>query len=179
MNRTNALRTILPGLLLAALLLSGCGASASAPAPIVTIVPTLSPAEPTAAPAQATAAPTQAPAPTPIPTPAPTPTPTAVPTDTPVPSSAPATEEPAVKQVPAGKYTYKAKDGTWTLQLRDDGLYLLIDPSGEQHPGEGWITEPEGTVLCGPTDIWDVEFAFGDGCTRWKISGKTCKPVRP
>ena len=162
--------------LAAALFCCGCGSSAKAE-PIVTIVPTIAP---TAVPATAapTAAPTDTPAPTAIPTPVPTPTPTAVPTDTPIPTSAPTPDGPTAKPVKAGKYTYKGPDGNWTLQLRDDGLYLLIDPDGVQHPGEGWITEADGTVTCGPTDIWDADFAFGDGCSRWKISGKTCKPVK-
>ena len=56
---------------------------------------------------------------------------------------------------------------------------MLTDPKGFQHPGESWITEDDGTVTCGPTDIYDAEFAFALGCSRWTISGKTCKPVMP
>ena len=59
------------------------------------------------------------------------------------------------------------------------GLFVLTDPKGFQHPGESWITEDDGTVTCGPTDIYDAEFAFALGCSRWTISGKTCKPVMP
>ena len=98
--------------------------------------------------------------------PAPAAVPTEAPTGTPVPTAAP-TDTPAPTAIPT------------PLTLRNDGLFVLTDPKGFQHPGESWITEDDGTVTCGPTDIYDAEFAFALGCSRWTISGKTCKPVMP
>ena len=143
-----------------------------------TPVPTIAPTEvPTEAPP--TAAPTEAPTATPIPTPIPTsaPTPTPAPTATPELTPAPTPEGPTPTPVAPGKYTYKGKNGTWTLHLRDDHLFVLRDPAGNEHSGESWITEPDGTVTCGPTDIWEEDFALAYGTSRWTISGKTCKPV--
>ena len=125
------------------------------------------------------------PAPAAVPTEAPTgtPVPTAAPTDTPAPTAiptlAPTPDGPTAPPAQPGKYTYSGPDGKWTLTLRNDGLFVLTDPKGFQHPGESWITEDDGTVTCGPTDIYDAEFAFALGCSRWTISGKTCKPVMP
>ena len=162
-------------IILATVLLSGCGSSAKTEEPAPTELPTAVPTQaPTAAP---TAEPTAEPSPTPIPTPVPTPTPTAVPTLTPVPTPAPTPDGPTAAPVAPGKYTYKGPDGKWTLNLRNDGLFVLTDPKGFQHPGESWITEDDGTVTCGPTDIYEAEFAFAGGCSRWMISGKTCEPV--
>ena len=160
-------------LLLAAAFLSGCGSAARTEEPAATAAPTQAPtAAPTATPTQA---PTSTPIPTPIPTPVPTPTPEPTPTEAPTPTPTP--EGPTPTPVAPGKYTYSVLDGTWTLQLRKDGLFVLTDPAGMQHAGESWITEPDGTVTCGPTDIWEQEFAFAGGCSRWTISGKTCQPV--
>lgn len=158
-------------LVLAAALLSGCGSSAKALEPMP--------------PVSATAAP---PSPTPEPTREPTPEPTREPTPIPeedAESPSPEAENtaeptpagPTATPVAAGKYTYKAKNGTWTLQLRKDGLFLLTGPDGVQHAGESWVTEPDGTVTCGPTDIWEEEFSFDEGCSRWTVKGKTCQPV--
>jgi hypothetical protein len=102
-----------------------------------------------------------------------------VPTLTPIPTLAPTPDGPTAPPAQPGKYTYSGPDGKWTLTLRNDGLFVLTDPKGFQHPGESWITEDDGTVTCGPTDIYDAEFAFALGCSRWTISGKTCKPVMP
>ncbi len=74
---------------------------------------------------------------------------------------------------------YKGPDGTWKLQLREDGIFIITDPDGLPHSGEGWDTDPDGNALCGPTDIYFAEFAFGGGCSRWTISGKSCAPVMP
>ena len=151
--------------LIAALgVLSACGASAAAP------LPTSGP----------TAAPTETPAPTaeptPAPTEAPTPTPTPAPTETPAPTAAEPTPTPA-PPVPAGTYTYVDADGgEWKLELRDDGLFTITDPDGKPHTGEGWSTAADGSVHCGPTDIYFAPFAFNGGCSRWKISGNTCTP---
>ncbi len=152
--------------LIAALgVLSACGASAAAP------LPTSGP----------TAAPTETPAPTaeptPAPTEAPTPTPTPAPTETPAPTAAEPTPTPA-PPVPAGTYTYVDADGgEWKLELRDDGLFTITDPDGKPHTGEGWSTAADGSVHCGPTDIYFAPFAFNGGCSRWKISGNTCTPL--
>ena len=146
--------------LIAALgVLSACGASAAAP------LPTSGP----------TAAPTETPAPTAEPTPAPTETP--APTGTPAPTAAEPTPTPA-PPVPAGTYTYVDADGgEWKLELRDDGLFTITDPDGKPHTGEGWSTAADGSVHCGPTDIYFAPFAFNGGCSRWKISGNTCTPL--
>ena len=139
-------------ILIAALgILSACGTSA---APETTPLPT---SEPTAVPTAE---------PTPEPTEAPTPTPTATPTPTPAPP------------VPAGTYTYVDADGgEWKLELRNDGLFTITDPDGKPHTGEGWSTAADGSVHCGPTDIYFAPFAFNGGCSRWKISGNTCTPI--
>lgn len=166
-------------LILTAAVLNGCGTSQSAesPAAAETAVPTSSPASTSPPTAVPSAEPSDTPAPTPIPTPVPTPTPSPVPTLTPIPTSAPTPEGPAADPVEPGKYTYRSAKGKWTLSLRADGLFVLTDPNGVQHPGESWITEDDGTVTCGPTDIYDAEFAFAGGCSRWMISGKNCEPV--
>ena len=143
-------------ILIAALgILSACGTSA---APETTPLPT---SEPTAVPTAE---------PTPEPTEAPTPTPTATPTPTPAPTETP---EPT-----AGTYTYVDADGgEWKLELRNDGLFTITDPDGKPHTGEGWSTAADGSVHCGPTDIYFAPFAFNGGCSRWKISGNTCTPL--
>lgn len=158
--------------LIAALgVLSACGASTAAPLP--TSGPTAAPTETPAPTAEPTPAPTEAP--TPTPTPAPTKTP--APTETPAPTAAEPTPTPA-PPVPAGTYTYVDADGgEWKLELRDDGLFTITDPDGKPHTGEGWSTAADGSVHCGPTDIYFAPFAFNGGCSRWKISGNTCTPL--
>ena len=159
-------KSLAAAVLIAALgVLSACGASTAAP------LPTSGP----------TAAPTETPAPTaeptPAPTEAPTPTPTPAPTETPAPTAAEPTPTPA-PPVPAGTYTYVDADGgEWKLELRDDGLFTITDPDGKPHTGEGWSTAADGSVHCGPTDIYFAPFAFNGGCSRWKISGNTCTPL--
>ena len=140
-------------ILIAALgILSACGTSA---APETTPLPT---SEPTAVPtAEPTPEPTEAPTPTPTATPTPTPTPTETPEPTAEPTPAEPTPTPA-PPVPAGTYTY-------------------VDPDGKPHTGEGWSTAADGSVHCGPTDIYFAPFAFNGGCSRWKISGNTCTPL--
>ena len=159
-------------LLAAALLLSGCAGAQKAPAaaPVPTAAPT---AEPTTAPtAEPTAVPTAAPAPTEAPTPTPEPPsePTPAPTETPEPG-------PTATPVAPGTYVWNGPEGKWTVQLRADGLFTLTDPSGAPHTGEGWTTEPDGTVLCGPTDIYYESFAFDGGCSRWTVQGQSCAPA--
>ena len=147
-----SMKRLAAAILIAALgILSACGTSA---APETTPLPT---SEPTAVPTAE---------PTPEPTEAPTPTPTATPTPTPAPP------------VPAGTYTYVDADGgEWKLELRNDGLFTITDPDGKPHTGEGWSTAADGSVHCGPTDIYFAPFAFNGGCSRWKISGNTCTPL--
>ena len=62
-----------------------------------------------------------------------------------------------------------------TVAVKESGP----DPDGNPHSGEGWSTDTDGTVLCGPTDIYFEDFAFSGGCSRWTISGKNCAPVMP
>ena len=113
-----------------------------------------------------TSEPTAAPTLTPEPTEAPTPTPTAEPTPTPAPP------------VPAGTYSYVDADGgEWKLELRDDGLFTITDPDGKPHTGEGWSTAADGSVHCGPTDIYFAPFAYNGGCSRWSVTGSTCQPL--
>lgn len=165
--------------LIAALgILSACGASA---APEATPLPT---SEPTAAPTltpEPTEAPTPTPTATPTPVPTPTPTPEPTPTATPEPTAEPTPAEPTptpAPPVPAGTYTYTDADGgEWKLELRDDGLFTITDPDGKPHTGEGWSTAADGSVHCGPTDIYFAPFAFNGGCSRWKISGNACTPM--
>ena len=145
---------VLSACLLCAALLAGCG---SAEKSVQTVASTA--------------------APTPEPTAEPTPEPTAEPT--PEPTAEPTPAGPTPRPVAPGLYTWKSADGTWTLSLRDDGLFTITDYQGVPHTGEGWDTESEGVVICGPTDIYFEDFAFNGGCSRWKISGKSCSPVMP
>ena len=116
------------------------------------------------------AAPETTPLPTSEPTAVPTAEPTPEPTEAPTPTPAP--------PVPAGTYTYVDADGgEWKLELRNDGLFTITDPDGKPHTGEGWSTAADGSVHCGPTDIYFAPFAFNGGCSRWKISGNTCTPL--
>ena len=159
--------------LIAALgILSACGApAASLPTSEPTAVPTLTP-EPTEAPTPTpTPTPTAEPTPTPTPTPSPTPEPTAEPTPAePTPTPAP--------PVPAGTYSYVDADGgEWKLELRDDGLFTITDPDGKPHTGEGWSTAADGSVHCGPTDIYFAPFAYNGGCSRWSVTGSACQPL--
>ena len=161
-------------ILIAALgILSACGTSA---APETTPLPT---SEPTAVP---TAEPTPEPTEAPTPTPTATPTPTPAPTETPEPTAEPTPAEPTptpAPPVPAGTYTYVDADGgEWKLELRNDGLFTITDPDGKPHTGEGWSTAADGSVHCGPTDIYFAPFAFNGGCSRWKISAKVHRSVK-
>lgn len=169
------IKRILPPLLAAALVLGGCSAAGR-------------PAEETGSPVPtATATPTGEPTSTPGATPAPTAT--ATPTGSPAPTATAAPDEededtsaigePTPTPVAAGTYTYDSPAGAWTLQLREDGLFTLTGPDGMPHTGEGWITEADGTVTCGPTDIYFEDFAFNGGCSRWSITGSSCVPAIP
>ena len=159
-------------------ILSACGApAASLPTSEPTAAPTLTP-EPTEAP---TPTPTAEPTPTPTPTPSPTPTPTPTPSPTPEPTAEPTPAEPTptpTPPVPAGTYSYVDADGgEWKLELRDDGLFTITDPDGKPHTGEGWSTAADGSVHCGPTDIYFAPFAYNGGCSRWSVTGSTCQPL--
>ena len=145
----------------------------SIPVPESTATPTEAPTpEPTAAPeSTATPAPTEAPTPTPTPTAAPT---------------AESTPEPAAVSDPynlipggAGVYTYSAGEKEeWTLSLKENGLFTLTDPEGHHHTGEGWTLNEDGTVTCGPTDIYEAAFSFDGGCSRWGfLAGNRCLPL--
>jgi len=164
----------LTALLVGTLLLSGCGQKTpAAPAPA---------AEPAAhSTAVPTAAPTEAPTPAPTEAPAPEPTaePTAIPTEAPTeaPTAEP-TAAPAAAPVESGTYVWQGEGGTWTVALRDSGLFTLTDPAGGIHTGEGWSDNGDGTVTCGPTDIYEADFSFSGGCSRWAIEpGGSCRPV--
>ena len=149
--------------------LSACGAPAQ---PEATPIPTEAPT-PTPVP---TAVPTETPAPTPTPTEAPTPT--SEPTATPVPTAEPTPTPTSAPPVPAGVYIYRdAAGGEWRLELRDNGLFTITDPDGRPHTGEGWATAADGTVECGPTDIYFAPFAYNGGCSRWSVTGKSCTPL--
>ena len=179
MNKKRFLAVIC--LLLWAAMLCGCsGTPRSADptaAPEITAAPASEPTpEPTPEPTEAPT-PEPTPEPTEAPTPEPTPEPTEAPTPEPTPEPTPAGPTPT--PVAAGTYTYEGPKGKWTVDLRDDGLFTLTDPEGRFHTGEGWVTEADGTVTCGPTDIYFEEFAFNGGCSRWSVSGKKCTPVMP
>jgi len=146
------------------LLLSGCGKGEDTPAaeiptpPVTTAIPTAATAEPAAAEA-ATAAP------------AVTAEPSAAPTEAP---------EAAAAHAGPGTYTYTAADGVWTLTLRDSGPYTLQKAGDFPHTGESWAVNADGTVSCGPTDLWTEAFADGEGCTRWTLyADGRCEPVFP
>lgn len=178
-------KAIIALVLLAALCLCGCGGKAAAePAASPVPVETASPA-PTAEP---TPEPTEEPTPEPTaePTPEPTPEATMEPISDPTAEPVVEPEEPAEVAVLCvfpgpGSYTYKiSSKEEWKVQLRDDGLFTLIDPSGHVHTGEGWEENPDGTVTCGPTDIYMESFAFDGGCSRWVFSkGNQCEPLKP
>lgn len=100
---------------------------------------------------------------------------------TPEPQTDAATPEPGTTAAPVepGTYTYQSGKGQWTLQLREEGIFTLTDPDGGIHTGEGWTTEADGTVSCGPTDIAGTDFAYADGTSRWIVTGSACRPVTP
>jgi len=114
----------------------------------------------------------------PISTPAPTEAPaeTAVPVETAAPTAA--AQETAVFLPVPGVYTYSAEDALWTLTLRDSGPYTLQKEGDIPHTGESWAVNEDGTVSCGPTDLWNEAFADGYGCSTWTLfpDGR-CEPV--
>ena len=116
-----------------------------------------------------------------IPTP---PMTTALPTATAAPEEAAAqpSAQPAMADttVAAGVYTYETADALWTLTLRDTGPYTLQKEGDTPHTGEAWAPEADGTVSCGPTDLWTESFADANGCSRWVlyVNGR-CEPLIP
>ena len=80
--------------------------------------------------------------------------------------------------VAAGVYTYETADALWTLTLRDNGPYTLQKEGDTPHTGEAWVPEADGTVSCGPTDLWTESFADANGCSRWVLypDGR-CEPL--
>lgn len=143
-------------LLLAALLLGGCGGAAKEPTPEPTIASTSAP----------TPAPT--PEPTPQPTPAPTPEPTAEPTP-----------EPTAAPVGAGPYTTKLTgnvpiydgpgyDCRYVTVVGQDGVYTIVEEVtdsagglwGRLKSGIGWVNlsdEPKNSI---PYPLFTADYAF-------------------
>lgn len=80
--------------------------------------------------------------------------------------------------VAAGVYTYETADTVWTLTLRESGPYTLQKAGDIPHTGEAWVAEADGTVSCGPTDLWNESFADANGCSRWVLylDGR-CEPM--
>ena len=80
--------------------------------------------------------------------------------------------------VAAGVYTYETADTVWTLTLRESGPYTLQKEGDVPHTGEAWAAEADGTVSCGPTDLWNESFADANGCSRWVLflDGR-CEPM--
>ena len=80
--------------------------------------------------------------------------------------------------VAAGVYTYETADTVWTLTLRESGPYTLQKAGDIPHTGEVWVAEADGTVSCGPTDLWNESFADANGCSRWVLylDGR-CEPM--
>ena len=92
---------------------------------------------------------------------------------------APAEETAAFVPVP-GVYTYQGEDALWTLTLRDSGPYTLQKEGEPPHTGEAWAVNEDGSVSCGPTDLWNESFADRDGCTNWVFyPGGVCAPIFP
>ena len=92
---------------------------------------------------------------------------------------APAEETAAFVPVP-GVYTYQGEDALWTLTLRDSGPYTLQKEGDVPHTGESWADNGDGTIRCGPTDLWTEAFADSNGCSRWLLcSDGRCEPVFP
>lgn len=120
------------------------------------------------------------------PTPSPEPVATLAPAETPEPASAgPEAESGDAAAPAAGSYTYTDPEvgaSTWVLTLRDNGTFTLRedreDGTSALHTGESWVANPDGTVTCGPTDIWPVWFSFDGGCSTWTLEPDgTCCPV--
>jgi len=79
-----------------------------------------------------------------------------------------------------GVYTYQSPDALWTLTLRDNGPYTLQKDGDIPHTGEAWAPNEDGTISCGPTDLWTEVFADSNGCSRWSLySDGRCEPVIP
>ena len=116
-----------------------------------------------------------------IPTP---PVTTELPTATAAPAGEVAAQPPAEPvamadtTVAAGVYTYETADSVWTLTLRESGPYTLQKEGDVPHTGEAWAAEADGTVSCGPTDLWNESFADANGCSRWVLflDGR-CEPM--
>ena len=118
-----------------------------------------------------------------IPTP---PMTTALPTATDAETVGEATPQPSTQPVMAdttvapGVYTYETADSLGTLTLRETGPYTLQKEGDAPHTGEAWAPEADGTVSCGPTDLWTESFADANGCSRWVlyVDGR-CEPLIP
>lgn len=154
-------KILFAGLALVCLLFTGCGKGEETPAAQIPTPPTDAPAY--TAPAEVTAAPTDAPA------------------VTAEPSTAPEeTGKSLAAYAEPGAYTYQSPDGLWTLTLRDNGPYTLQKEGDFPHTGESWAVGDDGSIHCGPTDLWTETFADGDGCSRWVLSPDgRCEPVFP
>lgn len=115
---------------------------------------------------------TPAPSPSGVPTGAPTPQPTAQPTAEPTPAPT------AAAAVSAGSYVYEsAEHGYWQLNLKDNGTFSIISRDSIYN-GEGWSTNPNGSVTTGPTEAAGAAPFFDEfGSSVWEISGGTCTPV--
>ena len=98
----------------------------------------------------------------------------------PVESTPAPAEETAVFVPVPGVYTYQGEDALWTLTLRDSGPYTLQKEGDVPHTGESWADNGDGTIRCGPTDLWTETFADSNGCSRWLLrSDGRCEPVFP
>ena len=114
----------------------------------------------------------------PISTPAPTEAPaeTAPPVETAAPTAD--TQETTVFFPAPGVYTYEAEGVRWTLTLRESGPYTLQKEGDFPHTGESWAVNEDGTVSCGPTDLWNEAFADSYGCRNWTVyADGRCEPV--
>lgn len=154
---------------------AACSAPSGAAAPAVTAVTAApAPAE-TAAPAAETAPATAAPA-------AETPAPTAAPAASDGPS--PSVVAKTAIGGRAGTFTFDEGGTVWTLTLRENGTYTLQEARADKttalHTGESWLVNADGSVTCGPTDIWKASFSVNDGGSEWVLySDGTCSPIIP
>lgn len=163
-KRTQTMKKALPALLAAfCLLLCGCSHKDKSPQEAILTPPVTAPTAAPATqfpPAAASAAPGQA-----------TPAETAAPE---------ASADTSALTTEPGVYTYQSPDALWTLTLRDNGPYTLQKAGDTPHTGEAWAPNGDGTISCGPTDLWTEAFADSNGCSRWSLypDGR-CEPIIP